>query len=77
MPSVDELLNAADREPDPVARAALYNEADLQLAQQAVTAIPLFQKPTQLGFKDSISGVVDNPTMDGFTWNIEEWVHQD
>jgi peptide/nickel transport system substrate-binding protein len=76
LPEVDELLNAADREPDPVTRAAIYNEADLLLAQNAVTVIPLFQKPTQLGYKSSISGVKDNPTQDGFTWNIEEWVQQ-
>jgi len=35
--------------------------------------IPLFQKPTQLGYRSSISGVQDNPTQDGFTWNIEDW----
>ena len=33
-PKVDELLKATEREPDPVKRAALYNEADLQLARE-------------------------------------------
>jgi peptide/nickel transport system substrate-binding protein len=73
VPAVDDLLNAADRETDPAVRADLYNQADLQLAENAVTVIPLFQKPTQLGYTTSISGVRDNPTQDGFTWNIEEW----
>jgi peptide/nickel transport system substrate-binding protein len=72
-PALDELLNATDREPDPTKRAALYNQADLQIAQNDVTVVPLFQKPTQLGYRNTISGVRDNPTVDGFTWNIEEW----
>lgn len=72
-PDLDDILNATDREPDPVARAALYNQADLQVAQNDVTVVPLFQKPTQLGYRKTISGVQDNPTADGFTWNIEDW----
>jgi peptide/nickel transport system substrate-binding protein len=72
-PTVDALLAATDRESDPVKRAELYNQADLQIAQHDVTTIPLFQKPTQLGYRDTIGGVQDNPTADGFTWNIEDW----
>ncbi|MEX1008840.1 MAG: peptide ABC transporter substrate-binding protein [Acidimicrobiia bacterium] len=72
-PTLDGLLNATDREPDPVKRAALYNEADLEVATNVVTVVPLFQKPTQLGYRSTISGVRDNPTQDGFTWNIEDW----
>jgi peptide/nickel transport system substrate-binding protein len=74
-PKVDALLNATDKEPDAATRADLFNQADLQLATNDVTVIPLFQKPTQLGFKDTISGVQDNPTQDGFTWNIEDWTY--
>jgi len=74
-PKVDDLLNATDREANPVARAALFNQADLQMAQNDVTTIPLFQSPTQLGYKASIHGVQDNPTQDGFTWNIEDWTY--
>jgi peptide/nickel transport system substrate-binding protein len=72
-PTLDALLDASDRETDPVKRAALFNQADLRLAENDVTTIPLFQKPTQLGYRDTISGVQDNPTADGFTWNIEDW----
>ncbi len=72
-PVVDELLGATDSESDPVKRAELYNQADLQLATNAVTVVPLFQKPTQLGYRNTITGVKDNPTVDGFTWNIEDW----
>jgi peptide/nickel transport system substrate-binding protein len=72
-PTVDTLLNATDKETDPATRAALYNQADQQLATNDVTVIPLFQKPTQLGYHGNIKGLVDNPTQDGFTWNIEDW----
>jgi peptide/nickel transport system substrate-binding protein len=73
VPAVDQLLNQADREVDVATRTALLNEADRQLAVNAVTVIPLFQKPTQLGYRSTVTGVRDNPTVDGFTWNIEEW----
>ena len=56
-------------------RAQLYNQADAQLASNDVTVIPLFQKPTQLGYRDTMKGLVDNPTQDGFTWNIEDWTY--
>lgn len=75
-PQVDALLNAADKEPDPVQRAKYYNETDQQLANNDVTVIPLFQKPTQLGYRNTIKGLVDNPTQDGFTWNIEDWTYK-
>jgi peptide/nickel transport system substrate-binding protein len=74
-PQVDALLNATTKESDPVERAKLYNEVDQQLATNDVTVIPLFQKPTQLGYRDTIKGLVDNPTQDGFTWNIEDWTY--
>ena len=74
-PKVDDLLNATDRTSDPIERASLYNQADKELATNSVTVIPLFQKPTQLGYRDTISGVQDNPTQDGFTWNIEDWTY--
>jgi peptide/nickel transport system substrate-binding protein len=72
-PQVDTLLNAANKEADPAARADLYNQTDEQLATNDVTVIPLFQKPTQLGYRNTMKGLVDNPTQDGFTWNIEDW----
>jgi peptide/nickel transport system substrate-binding protein len=74
-PQVDSLLNATDSASDPATRAQLYNAADKQLATNDVTVVPLFQKPTQLGYKNTIKGLVDNPTQDGFTWNIEDWTY--
>jgi peptide/nickel transport system substrate-binding protein len=74
-PTIDALLAQANTTVDPAARAALYNQVDQQLAQNEVTVIPLFQKPTQLGYRSTITGVRDNPTLDGFTWNIEDWTY--
>ncbi|HEY3672997.1 MAG TPA: ABC transporter family substrate-binding protein [Acidimicrobiia bacterium] len=74
-PTVDSLLNDTNKEADPAVRADLYNQVDKQLATNDVTVIPLFQKPTQLGYRNTIKGLVDNPTQDGFTWNIEDWTY--
>jgi peptide/nickel transport system substrate-binding protein len=74
-PAVDSLLSATNRTTDPSARAALFNQADRRMASDDVTVVPLFQKPTQLAYKSTIGGVVDNPTIDGFTWNIEDWTY--
>ncbi len=70
---VDADLMASDHEVDVAKRAQLFNDADEQLATNAVTSIPLYQKPTQLGYQKKITGVQDNPTTDGFTWNVEDW----
>ena len=38
-----------------------------------VPTIPLYQKPTYFVFKTSLKGLVDNPTLQGPTWNTESW----
>ena len=70
---VDALLEQANGETDPDARAALLNTADSIMAEEVVAVIPLYQKPAHLAFLDSVSGLQLNVTIDGFTWNIEEW----
>jgi ABC-type transport system substrate-binding protein len=35
--------------------------------------IPLDQRPTYYVYKTSISGLVDNPTSQGPSWNVEKW----
>src|SRR5439155_15441279 len=42
-PQVDSLLNATDKESDAATRAEQFNAADLQLATNDVTVIPLFK----------------------------------
>src|SRR5207245_2826471 len=69
---VTKNLNASDAPPDPKARIKLVNAADAQLAKDVPT-IPLYQKPTYFVFKTSLKGLVDNPTLQGPTWNTEAW----
>jgi ABC-type transport system substrate-binding protein len=38
-----------------------------------VPMIPLFQRPTYLVYKTSVSGLVDNPTSQGPSFNAESW----
>ena len=38
-----------------------------------VPVIPLYQKPTYLVYKTKLRGLVDNPTLQGPTWNTENW----
>ena len=71
-PEVDKLLNQTDREVDPAARAAVWNEADALMAQDVPT-VPLYQKPTYFAWRDTIVGPQDNPTQIGPFWNIGEW----
>ncbi|MCZ7525802.1 MAG: peptide ABC transporter substrate-binding protein [Acidimicrobiia bacterium] len=70
---VDELLLAADSEPDAGERAKLFNQADQLLAEEGVSTIPLYQQPSVLAFADRLAGLVDNASIDTFTWNIEAW----
>jgi len=69
---VTNALKASDAALDPKARIKLVNAADAQLAKDVPT-IPLYQKPTYFVFKTSLKGLVDNPTLQGPTWNTEAW----
>ena len=75
--SVDQLLAQANTTADPTARAALYNQVDQQLASNEVTVIPLFQKPTQLGYKNTkyLTKIVFLPERNGGYWSDRgyEW----
>jgi peptide/nickel transport system substrate-binding protein len=69
---VTNLLKASDAALDPKARIKFVNAADAQMAKDVPT-IPLYQKPTYFVFKTSLKGLVDNPTLQGPTWNTEAW----
>ena len=71
-PKVTNALKASDAALNPKARIKLVNAADAQLAKDVPT-IPLYQKPTYFVFKTSLKGLVDNPTLQGPTWNTESW----
>ena len=65
-------LKASDAALNPKTRINLVNKADAIMANDVPT-IPLYQKPTYFVFKTSLKGLVDNPTLQGPTWNTEAW----
>jgi peptide/nickel transport system substrate-binding protein len=69
---VTNLLKASDAALNPKTRIKLVNAADAQMALDVPT-IPLYQKPTYFVFKSKLKGLVDNPTLQGPTWNTEAW----
>ncbi len=38
-----------------------------------VASVPLYQRPTFLAYSTAVHGMVDNPTLESPTWDIEEW----
>ena len=62
-------------EPDPDAQAELGNQIDALLWGQVAT-VPLYQKPTFIGFQSSIGNVEDNSTQAGPLWNSDLWTVQ-
>jgi peptide/nickel transport system substrate-binding protein len=70
--NVTRLLRASDAELDPAKRTQLVNQADAAMAADAIT-IPLYQKPTYFVYKTRVRGLIDNPTLQGPTWNTQGW----
>jgi peptide/nickel transport system substrate-binding protein len=69
---VTKALKASDAALNAKTRIKLVNAADAQMAIDVPT-IPLYQKPTYFVFKSKLKGLVDNPTLQGPTWNTESW----
>jgi peptide/nickel transport system substrate-binding protein len=69
---VSSLLEKSDVQLNVKKRFALFNQADALMANDIPT-IPLYQKPTYLVFKAGIKGMKDNATLQGPTWNAEDW----
>ncbi len=69
---VTKWLGQSDRELNDAKRLALIKKVGKVLAND-VPMIPLFQRPTYFVYKTSLSGLVDNPTSQGPTWNAERW----
>jgi len=70
--TVTRWLGQSDRELNDAKRLALITKVGKQVAND-VPMIPLFQRPTYFVYKTSISGLVDNPTSQGPSWNAERW----
>ncbi|MCC7077272.1 MAG: peptide ABC transporter substrate-binding protein [Acidimicrobiia bacterium] len=69
---VSEILRAADMEPNQRKRAQLYDTAD-ELIAKDIPTLPLFQNATVLAFDSGYANLEDNPTIQGPTWNVQEW----
>jgi peptide/nickel transport system substrate-binding protein len=70
--TVTRWLTQSDRELNDAKRLALIKKVGKVLAND-VPMIPLFQRPTYFVYKTSLSGLVDNPSSQGPTWNAEGW----
>jgi peptide/nickel transport system substrate-binding protein len=66
------LMNASQSELDPAKRALDFQQADALMAKDIPT-IPLYSRPNPLIYKSTILGMKNNPSIVGFSWNIEAW----
>ena len=68
----NELLSEATITLDFDRQAEILNEADSRM-WETLPNIPVYQLPFFLAYNDSLQNLVDNPTTESFTWNLEEW----
>ncbi len=69
---VNELLTEATFTLDADSQAELLNQADA-LMWETLPNTPVYQLPFFLAWNDKLQNVQDNPTLESFTWNLEEW----
>jgi peptide/nickel transport system substrate-binding protein len=69
---LDRLITAGNGELNPTKRAQDFQQADALLAA-GVPVLPLYQRPAPLIYKSNLLGVVNNPTLVGPFWNIQDW----
>jgi len=69
---VDSLFGQALTDLNPTTDAALYNQIDTILWQQAVT-LPLFQSPVLTGYSSNYGNVEPNASNVGVNWNSNFW----
>ncbi len=69
---VNELLVEATFTLEPNSQAKLLNQADA-LMWETLPNTPVYQLPFFLAWNDKLQNIQDNPTLESFTWNLEEW----
>ena len=69
---VNELLVEATFTLDADRQAELLNQADA-LMWETLPNTPVYQLPFFLAWNDKLQNLQDNPTLESFTWNLEEW----
>ena len=73
---VDELLAEAAITIDPDRQTELLNQADA-LMWETLPNTPVYQLPFFLAWNDNLQNLVNNATLESFTWNLEEWTLSD
>jgi len=71
-PNLNQLLNRAARQLNPVTAKPLYTQADMLLWSQMV-ALPLFTEPDVLAWSNFTAGISANPMGPGLLWYPETW----
>jgi peptide/nickel transport system substrate-binding protein len=71
-PEVDRILHEAATSTDLAAARDMLNEAGRILAEDSYV-LPLYQKPTFIAVQDDVANVRNNSSLDGPTYNIQEW----
>jgi peptide/nickel transport system substrate-binding protein len=71
-PEVDRLMHEASTSTDLAAARDLLNQAGSVLAEDSYV-LPLYQKPTFIAAQNEIANVRNNSSLDGPTYNVEEW----
>jgi peptide/nickel transport system substrate-binding protein len=71
-PEVDRLMHEAATSTDLAAARDKLNEAGRILAEDSYV-LPLYQKPTFIAAQDNVANVRNNSSLDGPTYNVEEW----
>jgi peptide/nickel transport system substrate-binding protein len=71
-PQIDALLDRLSTDVDPAQQAADANAADALLWQQLAT-IPLYQKPTFVAYRSTLTHVQVNASVQGTLWNSDDW----
>jgi peptide/nickel transport system substrate-binding protein len=72
-PEIDRLIQEASSIiTDAAGALGKLNEAN-RLISGASVQLPLYQKPTFIAVRDNVANVRDNATLDGPTYNIDEW----
>ncbi|MES1246214.1 MAG: ABC transporter substrate-binding protein [Actinomycetota bacterium] len=66
------LMDKSNSELDPAVRAKEFQQADALMAND-LPSIPMYPRPNPLIWKSGITGMLNNPSNVGFTWNMEAW----
>jgi peptide/nickel transport system substrate-binding protein len=67
-----KLLDASQSELNPALRVKDFQAADALMAKDVPT-IPMYQRPNPLIYKSDLLGMKNNPSLVGFSWNMEQW----